>query len=224
MSPACVVPSQGKTNADGSAFFNGITYVSPKVPSLFTALTTGDNATDPAIYGANTNAFVLKKDDVVEIVLNSDDPGKHPFHLHGHNFQAVVRSDADAGFYNGSGSVSLPAVPMRRDTFMVNPSGNAVLRFKADNPGIWLFHCHIEWHVDVGLIATMIEAPTDLQKTLHMPADHVNVCKELGVPMAGNAAGNTKDLLDLTGNNVPPAPLPAGCVSPLTSRGRADGL
>ncbi|KAI9753449.1 MAG: hypothetical protein M4579_005169 [Chaenotheca gracillima] len=116
------------------AFFNDITFVAPKVPILYSVLSTGPNATDPAIYGVNSNAFVLAKDEVIEIVLNSADPGKHPFHLHGHAFQAVVRSDEEAGVYNGSDASTLPAVPMRRDTFMVHPNSNIVLRFKADNP------------------------------------------------------------------------------------------
>ena len=109
-----------------------MSYVAPKVPTLFSALSTGANATNPAVYGVNSNPFVLKKNDVVEIVLNSIDPGKHPFHLHGHNFQAVSRGAPNTGLYNGS--VALPAIPMRRDTFMVNPNGNIVLRFRADNP------------------------------------------------------------------------------------------
>ncbi|KAI9845595.1 MAG: hypothetical protein M1838_001679 [Thelocarpon superellum] len=214
------------------AFFNGVTYVSPQVPTLFTALSTGANATNPVIYGANTNAFVLNKDDVVEIVVNSNDPGKHPFHLHGHNFQAVVRADDNEGAYNGTGSVPLPAIPMRRDTFMVKPNANVVLRFQADNPDtfspsdtfsneadvsprIWLFHCHIEWHIASGLVATMIEAPTELQKTLQLTPDHLSTCRDQGIPTAGNAAGNTADLLDLSGNNYPPAPLPDG----FTARG-----
>ena len=121
------------TQADGfSAFFNNVTYVKPKVPTLYTALSTGDAASSLDVYGSNTNAFILQKDDIVELVLNSADTGKHPFHLHGHAFQAVVRSDEDAGSY--AGNVSLPKVPMRRDTFMVRPGGNIVLRFKADNP------------------------------------------------------------------------------------------
>ncbi|KAI9862602.1 MAG: hypothetical protein M1824_001151 [Vezdaea acicularis] len=116
------------------AFFNDITYVTPKVPSLYTVLSTGLSATNSEIYGVNTHAYVLKKDEIVEIILNNNDPGKHPFHLHGHAFQAVVRSDEEAGLYNGTGSVSFPSVPMRRDTFMVRPNGNMVLRFRADNP------------------------------------------------------------------------------------------
>jgi len=127
------------------AFFNDITYVAPKVPTLFTALTTGSNASNPAIYGSNTNTMVLEKDQVVEIVLNNNDPGKHPFHLHGHAFQVVSRSDDEAGPYDPANHTDFAKTPMRRDTILVRPDGHIILRFKADNPGVWLFHCHIEW-------------------------------------------------------------------------------
>lgn len=78
--------------------------------------------------------------------------------------------------------------------------------------GIWLFHCHIEWHIDSGLTATMVEAPLDLQKSLTIPADHFAACAANSPPMAtaGNAAGNTANLLDLSGEPAPPAPLPDG--------------
>lgn len=61
----------------------------------------------------------------------------------------------------------------------------------------------------------MIEAPEELQKSLVIPQEHLQVCREQGLPTSGNAAGNTKALLDLTGANVSPAPLPAG----FTARG-----
>lgn len=75
------------TNAN-SAFFNDVTYTAPVVPTLYTALTTGENASDVRIYGDYTNSFVLEKDQIVEIVLNNHDTGKHPFHLHGHNVRS----------------------------------------------------------------------------------------------------------------------------------------
>ncbi|GFF43313.1 iron transport multicopper oxidase FET3 [Aspergillus udagawae] len=192
------------------AFFNGITYVAPKVPTLYSALTTGSAATDPAVYGYNTHPIVLKKGDIVDLVLNNDDAGKHPFHLHGHTFQVIARSEENAGHYDPSNHTTFPSVPMRRDTIVVHPQGNFVLRFQADNPGVWLFHCHIQWHMDSGLAATFIEAPLELQKTLKIPEDHYQVCEASGTLTAGNAAGNTEDLYDLTGQNASPAPLPAG--------------
>ena len=143
------------------AFFSGITYVKPKVPSLYTALTSGEYATNASIYGVNTNSYVLEHNEVVEIVLNNQDPGKHPFHLHGHAFQSILRSEEEAGDFDPesvtNGSVVLPQKPMRRDVLLVRPNGHIVMRFRANNPGVWLFHCHIEWHVDSGLVMTFVE-------------------------------------------------------------------
>lgn len=120
-----------------SAFLNDITYVAPKVPTLYTALSAGDLATNADVYGTYTHPFVLEKDQIVQINLNNLDTGRHPFHLHGHNFQAVYRSDEDGGTFEDSNvtSASFPPIPMRRDTLVLYPSGNVVLRFKANNPG-----------------------------------------------------------------------------------------
>lgn len=57
----------------------------------------------------------------------------------------IERSEEDAGSYRIEKRNTSPSVPMRRDTVLVQPNGYAVLRFRSDNPGIWLFHCHIEW-------------------------------------------------------------------------------
>lgn len=56
----------------------------------------------------------------------------------------------------------------------------------------------------------MIEAPIEMQKTLTVPQDHFDVCAAAGVPIAGNAAGNTVDALDLKGENLQLDWLPAG--------------
>lgn len=118
-----------------SAFFNDISYVGPKVPTLYSVLTTGPAATDPIVYGADVNPFVLKKDDIVDIVINNFDTGKHPFHLHGHSFQVLARPPANSGQYNATNHGAFPAVPIRRDTLVMKPLSNFVIRFKADNPG-----------------------------------------------------------------------------------------
>jgi iron transport multicopper oxidase len=77
-------------------------------------------------------------------------------------------------------------------------------------PGLSNQISSIEWHMDQGLIATFVEAPLEMQKSLVIPDDHKALCAGSGVPMVGNAAGNTKDVFDLSGQNHPPAPLPAG--------------
>lgn len=108
---------------------------------------------------------------------------------------------------------------MRRDTLLVEPNGNAVIRFKADNPGVWLFHCHIEWHIISGLVVTFVEAPSVLQQTLEIPEDHYAACKSKNrvIPTEGNAAGrgdsnggDPKQWLVLDGEPKPPGELHSG--------------
>lgn len=122
------------------AFFNNISYAAPKVPSLYTALSAGNLATNPEVYGEFTHPFVLEKGEIVQIVVNNLDPGRHPFHLHGHNFQALHRAPEEGGIFADAGvaEADFPSTPMRRDTLVIWPNGNIVLRFRADNPGMFL--------------------------------------------------------------------------------------
>lgn len=203
------------------AFFNNITYVAPKVPTLMSVLSAGKYATNAGIYGSNTHTYVLQKDEVVEIVLNNLDPGKHPFHLHGHAFQILSRSaegdDDDPIIYDDSNPdhTNFPSHPMMRDTVMVNPNGFVVIRFKADNPGVWFYHCHVDWHLEQGLAITLIESPLDiLSMNLSVPQSHWDACKLLNISSYGNAAGNfgpdEADWLNLAGELVQVKPLPDG--------------
>ncbi|KAL7922938.1 Cupredoxin [Trichoderma austrokoningii] len=194
------------------AFFDNITYTQPKVPTLYTALSAGHLADNAAVYGAFTRSFVLQRGEIVQIVVNNLDSGRHPVHLHGHAFQAIHRSEEEAGTFADEhlSESDFISVPMRRDTLVMWPNGNIVMRFRADNPGIWLFHCHLEWHVASGLLATFVEAPLDIQKQLSIPEDHLSVCAASNTPTKGNAAGNTADLLDLSGQNQPPGTIPSG--------------
>ena len=38
-----------------------------------------------------------------------------------------------------------------KDTIQVPRNGYVILRSKLDNPGFWLFHCHIEAHLERGM-------------------------------------------------------------------------
>lgn len=73
------------TYDDGTnrASFNNVTYVSPNVPSIFTALTMGDNAFLSQVYGAQTSAFAYKHLQNIQLTVYNWDAGFHPFHLHG---------------------------------------------------------------------------------------------------------------------------------------------
>lgn len=205
-------------NGYNYAFFNNISYTAPKVPTLYTVMSAGNLSTDSTVYGEYTHPYVLNAGDVVEVVLNNQDSGKHPFHLHGHTFQAIWRSQAydddNMVSFEQETNVTYPDKPMRRDTLVVNPNGNFVIRFRADNPGVWFFHCHIEWHILQGLAMTFVEAPLELQKQT-IPQGHIDACKAVGMSYEGNAAANTENLLDLTGQNTQVDWLPAG----FTARG-----
>lgn len=202
------------------AFFNDKTYTAPVVPTLYTVMSSGEYASNVEIYGSNTNSHVLQKDEVVEIVLNNKDPGKHPFHLHGHTFQVISRSEEGEDDDNpiiydpkNPDHTKYPEFPMERDTLLVNPNGFIVIRFKADNPGVWYFHCHVDWHLEQGLAITLIEAPLDIQSQ-SVPENHYNSCKAANVAFEGNAAGNSGDdkqsWFNLEGENLQFPPLPEG--------------
>lgn len=201
------------------AFFNNITYTAPKVPTLMTVLSGGDDVTNAQIYGSNTNTFVLEKDEIVDIVLNNLDTGTHPFHLHGHVFQTIIRDRAyDDAIgevphpYDDSDHAAFPEYPMVRDTLYVHPQSNFVIRFKADNPGVWFFHCHIEWHLLQGLAITLIEDPVAIQSnpTQQLTDSSKQVCEAAGMSYQGNAAGNTTDFLNLMGENIQEKTIPPG--------------
>lgn len=208
-------------NGVNYAMFNDITYTPPKVPTLMTVLSSGEYAGDAEIYGSNTNTYVLQHNEVVEIVLNNMDPGKHPFHLHGHNFQVISRSEAGEDddnpiTYDPSNPEhnNFPDFPMIRDTVLVNPNGFIVIRFKANNPGVWFFHCHVDWHLEQGLAITLIEAPFEVQSNQAISSNHWDACKLGNVSLKGNAAGNYGDSkdswYDLGGENLQAKPLPPG--------------
>ncbi|PQE26747.1 Iron transport multicopper oxidase FET3 protein [Rutstroemia sp. NJR-2017a BVV2] len=220
------VVMQNLADGKGYAFFNNITSTKPKVPTLYTVLSSGDLASTAEIYGEYTNAFVLKHNDVVEVVINNADTGSHPFHLHGHNFQVIARypafgdqfyeyCDADSGVtYDTNNHTAFPEYPARRDVLVIPPQGYFVIRFVADNPGVWFFHCHIDWHLSQGLASVFIEASDLIQEKITVPANHYAACAAAGVATEDNAAGNTEDYTNLSGQNVQPAWIPYGSFTP----------
>ncbi|KAL7753120.1 ferroxidase fet3 [Sorochytrium milnesiophthora] len=181
------------TDREPHMLINNITYVPPPVPSLLTAQSMGQLATNPAVYGPMTDAFVLPHNAMVQVVLQNVGGGVHPFHLHGHSVQIMKRSDT---LHDPNQPIPEQPNPMRRDTYHLPNLGSLVFRFRADNPGAWLFHCHIQWHMDMGLAALFVEAPEQLQR-MTPPPELKNNCAAQGIPTSGNAAG--KQGLDLSG-------------------------
>ena len=188
------------------AGFNNITYLAQVVPTLATVLTTGEAASNASIYGSNTNAMIADYGQLVEIVINNYDTGAHVMHIHGHAPQLVARV---SGVVDDDGNITTQALydgddsafsktPIRRDSWVLAAAGYTVIRFIADNPGVWIIHCHMEWHIDAGLTATLIEAPTQLQAQAFPPA-MAQICRDQNIGITGNAAGNVDDPYDLDG-------------------------
>ncbi|KAF2436801.1 hypothetical protein EJ08DRAFT_623128 [Tothia fuscella] len=175
-------------------------YVSPKVPTLFTALTTGSDAENPIVYGDSVNPYVIRTGQVVQIIVQNDDDIQHPMHLHGYEFQVVARG---AGVWDGDES-KLPKMPMKRDTANTPARGHLVIRIKANNPGVWVFHCHMEFHVEGGMMATIIESPATLQKTVRISNAQLDICRDQGIPTEGNCSGDTLNVLDTSKCNKDP--------------------
>ena len=80
---------------------------------------------------------------------------------------------------------------MMRDTVEVQPNGFIVIRFKANNPGVWFFHCHVDWHLEQGLALLLVENPLEIKaRNKGIPQNHIDACNAIGMPYKGNAAGN----------------------------------
>jgi len=69
----------------------------------------------------------------------------HPIHTHGHSFQ-IVATDGNP----------VPAVAwLTKDTVLIGPAERYDLAFTANNPGVWMVHCHIEHHMANGMMTTI---------------------------------------------------------------------
>ena len=69
----------------------------------------------------------------------------HPMHLHGHSFQ-VVELDGEI----------LEDGPVR-DTIQIPPRCHtATICFQTNNPGQWLFHCHMIEHIKHGMATSIV--------------------------------------------------------------------
>ncbi|RDB27744.1 Laccase-1 [Hypsizygus marmoreus] len=126
---------------------NGATFIPPTAPVLLQILSGAHTAQDLLPPGS---VYVLPPNKVIELSIPGGSAGSpHPFHLHGHAFD-VVRS-AGSSVYNY-------ANPVRRDVVSTGFAGdNVTIRFKTDNPGPWILHCHIDWHLEIGLAVVFAE-------------------------------------------------------------------
>jgi FtsP/CotA-like multicopper oxidase with cupredoxin domain len=89
--------------------------------------------------------FEVAKGDLVRIELTNDSSSVHPMHLHGHHFTVLSR--------NGK-AVS----PWSTDTLLMLPHERYSVAFRANNPGLWMLHCHNLQHAADGLTMHLMYA------------------------------------------------------------------
>jgi FtsP/CotA-like multicopper oxidase with cupredoxin domain len=89
--------------------------------------------------------FAVAEDDIVRMTIANHSGEVHPMHLHGHH--AVVLS-RDGEPSTGS--------PWWVDSLNVRDGETYDIAFVADNPGIWLDHCHNLPHATEGLLAHLM--------------------------------------------------------------------
>jgi FtsP/CotA-like multicopper oxidase with cupredoxin domain len=86
--------------------------------------------------------FVLKQGGRYRLIFRNRTDDAHPLHLHRHLFEIVeIYGKATAGII--------------KDTVVVPMYGRAAVEFVADQPGLTLFHCHIQHHMDFGFKALL---------------------------------------------------------------------
>ncbi|AET37317.1 putative oxidoreductase Ecym_1059 [Eremothecium cymbalariae DBVPG len=141
---------------------------------------------------------------IIEIALNSNfEPFSHPWHLHGHSVQLVSIGDPHSGplhWYDKKSTAmkkylsdlkrweTTNTVPVVRDTFTIPENSYAVMRFKTDNPGFWVLHCHVEWHMLKGL-GTVLSEGVDSINIQQLPASF----QSSPPPITANNSNNTNN-------------------------------
>ncbi|KAF9461471.1 laccase [Collybia nuda] len=144
---------------------NGASFVPPSVPVLLQILS---GSRTPQELLPPGSVYTLPPNKVIELSIPGGGPGSpHPFHLHGHTFD-VVRS-AGSSVYNYTN-------PVRRDVVSAGDArDNVTIRFTTDNPGPWILHCHIDWHLEAGLAIVFAEDADTVAKQSH-PAAWGELC------------------------------------------------
>ncbi|KAJ1424939.1 Multicopper oxidase, type 1 [Sesbania bispinosa] len=144
------------------AYYNNISGVFgenfPNVPPLMFDFTANNLPTFLNTPSVDTEVNVLEYNSTVEIVLQGTNllaGTEHPIHLHGYSFYVVgwgfgnFDKDKDPLKYN-------LVDPPYQNTVSIPKNGWTAIRFRANNPGVWFMHCHLERHVTWGMAMTFI--------------------------------------------------------------------
>jgi FtsP/CotA-like multicopper oxidase with cupredoxin domain len=123
----------------GSSFDRRFELTITRKPGFFDGLPGLQWALNGGIY-PDVPVFVVEPGDLVEVTVTNDSNGIHPMHLHGHHVLVLSRDG-----HPSTGS------PWWSDTLDVLPGESYVVAFRADNPGVWMDHCHNLTHASQGL-------------------------------------------------------------------------
>jgi FtsP/CotA-like multicopper oxidase with cupredoxin domain len=92
----------------------------------------------------DTTPIIVREGQYVRLRFINNTDEYHPMHLHGHFFSVLSKNGKPI-----SGS------PVHLDSVLVGPHETWVVGFLADNPGLWMLHCHVLVHAAFGL-STMV--------------------------------------------------------------------
>ncbi len=90
----------------------------------------------------DTEPIIVREGQVVRLRLINQTDEYHPIHLHGHFFSVLSK--------NGQ---PLTGSPVHLDSILLGPHETWEVAFLADNPGLWMLHCHVLIHAAYGLSA-----------------------------------------------------------------------
>ncbi|TYH14147.1 hypothetical protein ES288_A06G196200v1 [Gossypium darwinii] len=126
-----------------------------------------------------TKLYKLKYGSRVQIVLQDTSivtPENHPIHLHGYDFYIIAQGFGNFDPKKDTSKFNLVDPPLR-NTVGVPVNGWAVIRFVADNPGVWIMHCHLDVHINWGLaMAFLVENGVGELQTIQLPPPDLPIC------------------------------------------------
>ena len=126
-----------------------------------------------------TKVYRLRYGAAVQVVLQGTSifaGENHPIHLHGYDFYILGEGFGNFDAAADTAKLNLEDPPMR-NTVGVPANGWAVIRFVADNPGVWLMHCHLDVHITWGLaMAFLVEDGVGELQSLEAPPPDLPLC------------------------------------------------
>lgn len=151
---------------------NNVSYVNtPQDPTLF-HYTSGSSGNTS--FPQSQNVYTIPNSGWVQVVLQNLDKDTHPFHLHGHTF-SILAYEENATYDPANPPTLNTATPLKRDTATIPIHGYTIISFDASNPGIWLLHCHIEFHYGSGFAVQFAELPSQMA-SITVPSDMQSMC------------------------------------------------